>query len=278
MVAGPGALVPAGPSGMALMGPVPGALPGRLTPAILDAFWDTPVSRAILDRLTGIERRLDGYAASAQNDMSSLELFQAEVLHRLDAFKQRSAGSPSPAVMAVNEDSRPIQTDVEGAGRREGAQREVVAEVPVRDSGRPVATQTCDISWPLGPVSASASTGSQMSSPGVLTGPRAVSTPVPSTSLATGADQPVTNVAPPVGAGVQLVDGTGVMTSTDKGSALASAGGTQPSGSGHQTQGGVWTGCAPPDPGNKTYEMVPAKELPSGYNQLGLPGRNSSGA
>ncbi|KAL8203591.1 UNVERIFIED_CONTAM: hypothetical protein K2H54_057598 [Gekko kuhli] len=112
----PGAPVPVGSSGAAQHGPI--------TPAVLDTFWDTPVSRAILDRLAGIERRLDGSAASAQNDMSSLELFQAEVLHRLDATEQRSAVAPGSSVMAVNEDSRPVQMEVEVADRRGVAQQE----------------------------------------------------------------------------------------------------------------------------------------------------------
>ncbi|KAL8187972.1 UNVERIFIED_CONTAM: hypothetical protein K2H54_058803, partial [Gekko kuhli] len=248
---------------MALTGQAPGALPGGLTPAVMNAFWDTPVSRAILDRLAGIERRLDGSAASAQNDMSSLELFQAEVLHRLEAVEQRSTGASSSAVMAATDDSRPIQMEVALAVGHGGAQQEVVLEVPVRGSGRPIATQTCDITWPWGPVSAPTSTGSQQSSLDGLPGPQAVSTPVPATALATRAVQPAATVAPPAGAGGQPVDGTGVLTSTVSGVAQASVGGAQPSGSGQQTQGGVWTGCAPPDPGNKTYEMVPAKELPS---------------
>ncbi|KAL8190871.1 UNVERIFIED_CONTAM: hypothetical protein K2H54_063536, partial [Gekko kuhli] len=183
---------------MALAGPVPGAFPGGLTPAVLDAFWDTPVSRAIIDRLAGIERRLDGSAASAQNDMSSLELFQAEVLHRLDAIEQRSAGAGSSSVSARNEDTRPVQREVEAAGRQGAAQQEVAVEVAIRESGRPIATQTCDITWPWGPVAEPASTGTQMSSSGVLPGPRAVSTPVSSTSLAAVAAPPVAITAPPV--------------------------------------------------------------------------------
>ncbi|KAL8203049.1 UNVERIFIED_CONTAM: hypothetical protein K2H54_037229 [Gekko kuhli] len=134
MVVGTGALVPAGPSSAAQTGPVPGALPGVLTPAVLEAFWDSPVSRAIIDRLAGIERRLDGSAASAQNDMSSLELFQAEVLHRLDAIEQRRAVAPSSSVVAAIEDSRPVQMEVEVTGRRGVAQQEVTAEVPVHGS------------------------------------------------------------------------------------------------------------------------------------------------
>ncbi|KAL8203499.1 UNVERIFIED_CONTAM: hypothetical protein K2H54_055589 [Gekko kuhli] len=134
MVVGTGALVPARPSSAAQTGPVPVALPGGLTPAVLEAFWDSPVSRAIIDRLAGIERRLDGSAASAQNDMSSLELFQAEVLHRLDAIEQRSAVAPSSSVVAAIEDSRPVQMEVEVTGRRGVAQQEVTAEVPVHGS------------------------------------------------------------------------------------------------------------------------------------------------
>ncbi|KAL8212017.1 UNVERIFIED_CONTAM: hypothetical protein K2H54_034534, partial [Gekko kuhli] len=210
----PGALVPAGPSAMALTGQAPGALPGGLTPAVMNAFWDTPVSRAILDRLAGIERRLDGSAASAQNDMSSLELFQAEVLHRLEAVEQRSTGASSSAVMAATNDSRPSQMEVALAVGHGGAQQEVVSEVPVRGSGRPIATQTCDITWPWGPVSAPTSTGSQQSSLDGLPGPQAVGTPVPATALATGAVQPAATVAPPAGAVGQPVDGTGVLTST----------------------------------------------------------------
>ncbi|KAL8181936.1 UNVERIFIED_CONTAM: hypothetical protein K2H54_035627, partial [Gekko kuhli] len=127
----PGAGVPAGPSNVVQPRPAPGALPGGLTPAVMDAFWDTPVSRAILDRLAGIERRLDGSAASAQNDMFSLELFQAEVLHRLDAIEQRSTGASSSAVLAATDDSRPSQMEVALAVGRGGAQQEVVPEVPV---------------------------------------------------------------------------------------------------------------------------------------------------
>ncbi|KAL8203054.1 UNVERIFIED_CONTAM: hypothetical protein K2H54_037683, partial [Gekko kuhli] len=63
--------------------------------------------------------------------MSSLELFQAEVLHRLDAIEQRSAVDPSSSVVAINEDSRPVRMEVEVADRRGVAQQEVIAEVPV---------------------------------------------------------------------------------------------------------------------------------------------------
>ncbi|KAL8212010.1 UNVERIFIED_CONTAM: hypothetical protein K2H54_034004, partial [Gekko kuhli] len=123
-----GALVPAGIAGVAGRGPVPSALPGGLTPAVLDAFWDTPVSRAIL---AGIEQRLEGSATSSQQDVSSFELFQAEVLHRLDTIENRCAGASSSAVTAVPEESRLVQVDAAVTDGR-GA---VIAEAAATVSG-----------------------------------------------------------------------------------------------------------------------------------------------
>ncbi|KAL8221672.1 UNVERIFIED_CONTAM: hypothetical protein K2H54_074184, partial [Gekko kuhli] len=111
---------------------------------------------AIIDRLAGIERRLDGSAASAQNDMSSLELFQAEVLHRLDAIEQRSAGASSSSVSARNEDAQPVRMEVEAAGRQDAAQQEVVAGVTVRESvaAPPVAAAAPPVATTAPPVGA----------------------------------------------------------------------------------------------------------------------------
>ncbi|KAL8186990.1 UNVERIFIED_CONTAM: hypothetical protein K2H54_026179, partial [Gekko kuhli] len=190
------------------MAPALSALPGGLTPAVLDAFWDTPVSRAILDRLAGIERRLEGSAASSQLDVSSFELFQAEVLHRLDTIETRSASASTSAAPVVTVDSCVVQRDVAVAEGQGSAVEEVSAAVSGQAAGRPMATQTCDITWPWGPVGTPAPSMTRGSSVGEVSGPGAVSTPV-SAGSGTAVSAQSAAVAEPAGSVVRPLDGTG---------------------------------------------------------------------
>ncbi|KAL8203398.1 UNVERIFIED_CONTAM: hypothetical protein K2H54_051680 [Gekko kuhli] len=185
-------LIPAPvPVGTAQLAGVPGASTGAISPALLEAFWDSLVSRIILDRLAGIEWCLDETSTSLQPAMSSLEFFQFQVLSCLSVIESQCVGAPSQAVASVGSKARPVQREVGTMERRGEDQQVAIRDVPSEVSGKLMATQTHDITWPWGLVDLQASMGSPVSMPEGAPLPRVVNTPVPSNSVGAAQAQPV---------------------------------------------------------------------------------------